>query len=103
MLRLSQFTGVNAIAYYAPTIYESSLGFPAVEAGTLAPASQACIILGGIICSFTVDRDDVQCGRNVYVLCLRYWSRIVGQPCSLESSCVLPVRRPPLNNKMKSH
>ena len=56
VLTLSQFTGVNAIAYYAPTIYESSLGFPAVEAGTLAAASQACIILGGIICSFTVDR-----------------------------------------------
>jgi MFS family permease len=51
-----QFTGVNAIAYYTPTIYESSLGFPPVEAGSLAAASQACIILGGIICSFTVDR-----------------------------------------------
>lgn len=52
----SQFTGVNAIAYYTPTIYEESLGFPAIEAGALAAASQACIILGGIICSFTVDR-----------------------------------------------
>ena len=52
----SQFTGVNAIAYYTPTIYESSLGFPAVEASALAAASQVCIILGGIVCSFTVDR-----------------------------------------------
>lgn len=26
-----QLTGVNAIAYYTPTIYEDSLGFPAVE------------------------------------------------------------------------
>lgn len=56
MLTLSQFTGVNAIAYYTPSIYEESLGFSPVEAGALAAASQACIILGGIICSFTVDR-----------------------------------------------
>jgi MFS family permease len=49
-------TGVNAIAYYATTIYTSSLHFPAVEASALAAASQACIILGGIICSVTVDR-----------------------------------------------
>lgn len=35
-----QFTGVNAIAYYTPTIYENSLGFPAVEASALAAASQ---------------------------------------------------------------
>lgn len=35
-----QMTGVNAIAYYTPTIYEDSLGFPAVEAGALAAASQ---------------------------------------------------------------
>ncbi|KAF2483998.1 MFS1 putative major facilitator superfamily transporter [Neohortaea acidophila] len=51
-----QFTGVNAIAYYTPTIYANNLHFPAVEAGALAAASQAMIILGGIICSFTVDR-----------------------------------------------
>jgi hypothetical protein len=54
--KFSKFTGVNAIAFYTPTIYESSLGFPAVEAGALAAASQACIIIGGIICSFAVDR-----------------------------------------------
>jgi hypothetical protein len=35
-----QMTGVNAIAYYTPTIYEDSLGFPAVEAGALAAASK---------------------------------------------------------------
>ena len=52
----SQFTGVNAIAYYTPTIYETSLNFPAVEASALAAASQACIFFGGIVCSFTVDR-----------------------------------------------
>ena len=49
-------TGVNAIAYYTPTIYEESLHFPPVEAGALAAASQAMIILGGIVCAFTVDR-----------------------------------------------
>ncbi|KAF2645233.1 MFS1 putative major facilitator superfamily transporter [Massarina eburnea CBS 473.64] len=51
-----QFTGVNAIAFYTPTIYASQLHFPAVEAGALAAASQACLILGGIMCAFTVDR-----------------------------------------------
>lgn len=35
-----QFTGVNAIAFYTPTIYENSLHFPAVEAAALAAASQ---------------------------------------------------------------
>lgn len=35
-----QFTGVNAIAFYTPTIYENSLRFPAVEASALAAASQ---------------------------------------------------------------
>lgn len=35
-----QFTGVNAIAFYTPTIYENSLKFPAVEASSLAAASQ---------------------------------------------------------------
>ena len=59
-----QFTGVNAIAYYTPTIYENSLGFPPVEAASLAAASQACIILGGIICAFTVDRF----GRRVLMM-----------------------------------
>ena len=53
---MSKFTGVNAIAYYTPTIYENNLGFPAVEAGALSAASQACIIFEGVICSFTVDR-----------------------------------------------
>jgi len=47
---------VNAIAYYTPSIYENNLHFAGVEAGALSAASQACIILGGIICAFTVDR-----------------------------------------------
>ena len=37
------------IAYYAPTIYESSLHFPPIEAGALAAASQACIVLEHMI------------------------------------------------------
>ena len=68
LLTLFKFTGVNAIAYYTPTIYESSLGFPAVEAGALAAASQACIILGGIICSFTVDRVREPIGERLLLI-----------------------------------
>lgn len=49
-------TGVNVVAFYAGSIYAEFLKFPAVEANALAAASQACIILGGIICFFTVER-----------------------------------------------
>lgn len=51
-----QMTGVNVIATFSSTIYVGNLHFPAVQAGAIAAASQACIIIGGIICSFTVDR-----------------------------------------------
>ena len=51
-----QMSGINAITYYASSIYETDLGFPAREAEILAAASQFAIIIGSTICSFTVDR-----------------------------------------------
>ncbi|KAF2098694.1 general substrate transporter [Rhizodiscina lignyota] len=51
-----QMTGVNSITYYASSIYESDLDFPAKTAEILAAASQLVIILGSVICSVTVDR-----------------------------------------------
>ncbi|KAF7193680.1 Sugar transporter STL1 [Pseudocercospora fuligena] len=51
-----QLTGVNCITYYASTVYEEYLGFPLAEAQILAAASQFCIVLGSILCAYTVDR-----------------------------------------------
>lgn len=51
-----QLTGVNSITYYASSIYESDLGFPATTAKLLAASSQFAICIGSAICSFTVDR-----------------------------------------------
>lgn len=49
-------TGVNSITYYASSIYESDLHFATKTAEILAAASQFAIILGSIVCSYTVDR-----------------------------------------------
>ena len=51
-----QLSGINAVAYYAPSIFENQLHYPAEEAGILAAASQICLALGSIVCSFSVDR-----------------------------------------------
>lgn len=51
-----QLSGVNSIAYYAPTIYEQQLHFDHTTSGILAAASQLAIVLGAFCCSFTVDR-----------------------------------------------
>ncbi|KIY03450.1 uncharacterized protein Z520_00141 [Fonsecaea multimorphosa CBS 102226] len=51
-----QMTGVNAITYYASSIYESDLHFDATVSRILAAASQFAIILGSCLCSWTVDR-----------------------------------------------
>lgn len=51
-----QMTGVNSIAYYAPTIYEQQLHFSHTTSGILAAASQLAMVLGAFCCSWTVDR-----------------------------------------------
>ncbi|KNG80717.1 putative MFS sugar transporter [Aspergillus nomiae NRRL 13137] len=53
---LLQLTGINAITYYAPTIYSKQLGFPPRQAFVLAAASQAVFIIGSFVCAYTVDR-----------------------------------------------
>ena len=55
LMSTNPFKQVNSITYYASTIYEVNLGFSATEARILAAASQFCIIIGSIICSWTVD------------------------------------------------
>lgn len=47
---------VNSITYYAPSLYEVQIGFTAKTASALAAASQFAIIIGSVICSWTVDR-----------------------------------------------
>lgn len=51
-----QMSGVNAITYYASSLYEEQLRFDPTIARILAAASQVVIILGSILCSYTVDR-----------------------------------------------
>lgn len=62
---LLQLTGINAITYYAPTIYSKQLGFPPEEAFILAAASQAVFIVGSFVCAYTVD----SFGRRKLMLC----------------------------------
>ena len=49
-------TGVNSITYYAPTIYQQQLHFPATESGLLAASSQLVLVIGAVCCAWTVDR-----------------------------------------------
>jgi sugar porter (SP) family MFS transporter len=51
-----QLTGISSITYYASSIYESDLHFTPTLARILAASAQFPIVLGSIICSFTVDR-----------------------------------------------
>lgn len=51
-----QMSGINSISYYAPSLYEEQLGFTSTVAGILAASSQFVIVLGSIVCSYTVDR-----------------------------------------------
>ncbi|KPI40722.1 Sugar transporter STL1 [Cyphellophora attinorum] len=51
-----QMTGVNSITYYASSLFEAQLGFDAKTAEALAAGSYFALLLGGLICSFTVDR-----------------------------------------------
>jgi sugar porter (SP) family MFS transporter len=51
-----QMSGVNSIAYYAPTIYSQQLKFSPTLSGILAASSQFAMILGAFCCAWTVDR-----------------------------------------------
>jgi sugar porter (SP) family MFS transporter len=51
-----QMSGVNSIAYYAPTIYSQQLHFNSTTSGILAASSQFAMILGAFCCAWTVDR-----------------------------------------------
>ena len=51
-----QMSGINAITYYASSLYEEQLHFHPTLSRILAAASQLVIILGSILCSYTVDR-----------------------------------------------
>ncbi|KAJ5675153.1 uncharacterized protein N7477_005087 [Penicillium maclennaniae] len=51
-----QMTGVNSIAYYAPSIYQEQLHFSHTTSAILAAASQLVMVLGAFCCSYTVDR-----------------------------------------------
>ena len=51
-----QMAGVNVVAAYAGLIFEVYLGFSPTTARILAASSQAVIILGSLVCSYTVDR-----------------------------------------------
>lgn len=51
-----QLSGINSIAYYAPSLYEEQLRFTPTVARILAASSQFVIVLGSIVCSYTVDR-----------------------------------------------
>lgn len=51
-----QMSGVNSIAYYAPTIYSQQLKFSSTTSGILAASSQFSMMLGALCCAWTVDR-----------------------------------------------
>lgn len=79
-----QMSGINSITYYAATIYEVDLGFPTKTAEILAASSQFVIIIGSVVCSFTVDRF----GRRPLMLfsassmaiCMAVLTGLVSQP-----------------------
>lgn len=51
-----QLSGTNAVIYYSTTLFELELGFSTTIAGILAACLQFTLIIGSLICSFTVDR-----------------------------------------------
>jgi MFS family permease len=46
----------NVLTEYGNQIFENELHYPPEQAGILAAASQICLALGSIVCSFSVDR-----------------------------------------------
>ncbi|KAH0831525.1 Sugar transporter STL1 [Fonsecaea pedrosoi] len=72
-----QMSGVNIVSYYAALIYEVNLGFSATVAQILAASSMFVIVLGSVVCSYTVDRFGRRalmltsaCGMTVCMSCL---------------------------------
>lgn len=51
-----QMSGTNAVIYYTTTLFEVELGFTTTIGGILAGCLQFTLIIGSLICSFTVDR-----------------------------------------------
>jgi len=79
-----QMSGINSITYYASTIYEVDLGFPTKTAEILAAASQFVIIIGSIVCSFTVDRFGrrplMLFSASAMAICMAVLTGLVSQP-----------------------
>lgn len=51
-----QLTGTNAVIYYSTTIFSAELGFTPTVSYILAGCLQFTLIIGSLICSYTVDR-----------------------------------------------
>ncbi|CAL5869398.1 uncharacterized protein PFLUO_LOCUS3627 [Penicillium psychrofluorescens] len=51
-----QMSGINAIVYYAPSIYENQLQFSGKISSVLAASSQLALVIGSFCCAYTVDR-----------------------------------------------
>ena len=51
-----QMTGTNAVIYYATTLFGQQLGFSETKSYILAGSLQFTLIIGSLICSYTVDR-----------------------------------------------
>lgn len=51
-----QMSGTNAISYYTAAIFEQQLHYSPTIAKILSASLQAVLILGSLVCSFTVDR-----------------------------------------------
>jgi MFS family permease len=51
-----QMTGTNAVIYYSTTLFSAQLGFSSTLSYILAGCLQFTLVIGSLICSFTVDR-----------------------------------------------
>lgn len=51
-----QLSGTNAVIFYSTTLFELQLGFSPTVSRILAASLQFALLIGSIICSYTVDR-----------------------------------------------
>lgn len=51
-----QLSGTNAVIFYSTTLFELQLGFSPTTSRILAASLQFALVLGSIVCSYTVDR-----------------------------------------------